>query len=166
MAMAMAWGDRAKDASLVPVRLALGGSMVYHGLQKLRGAGPEQTGQMFEGVGIKPGKPWALATGIAETAAGFLAVVGLATRPAALAVLVTQAVAISKVHAPKGYDVMNGGMEYNLALMAIAAALLVAGPGRISAHEVVERAVDGDGTRALWRRARPTPLSRAVRLLK
>lgn len=166
MAMAMTWGDRAKDASLVPVRLALGGSMLYHGMQKLRGEGPARTGEMFEGMGIKPGKPWALATGLAEAAAGFLAVVGLATRPAALAVLVTQAVAISKVHAPKGYNVMNGGMEYNLALMAIAAALLVAGPGRFSAHEAFERAVEGDGAQGLWRRARPTALSRVVRLVK
>jgi putative oxidoreductase len=75
-------------------------------------------------------------------------------------------VAISKVHAPKGYDVMHGGMEYNLALMAIAAALLVAGPGSVSAHEALERAVEGDGAEGLWRHARPTALSRAVRFVK
>jgi putative oxidoreductase len=166
MAWVRTWNDRARDASFLPARLALGATMVYHGASKLRGEGPQQTGQMFEGLGIKPGKHWAVATGLAETFAGVAAVLGIATRPAALAVLVTQAMAVAKVHAPKGFNVMQGGMEYNLALMAIAAGLLLAGPGRISAHEALEHAVDGHGPRRLRRRVRPTALSRAVRLIK
>jgi putative oxidoreductase len=165
MAYAINWNDRAKDAALVPARLALGSTMLYHGAAKLRGEGPQQTGQMFEGIGLKPGKVVAIATGLAEVFAGAAAVLGVATRPAALAILVTQAIAISKVHAPKGFDFMKGGMEYNLALMAIAAGLLLSGPGRISAHEAIEHVVDGRGARRLWRRARPTVLSRAVRIL-
>lgn len=166
MAYAITWNHRAKDAALIPARVALGSTMLYHGASKLRGEGPEQTGQMFEGLGLKPGKALAVATGVAEVFAGAAAVLGIATRPAALAILVTQGIAIAKVHAPKGFNVMKGGMEYNLALMAIAAALLLGGPGRISAHEALEHAVDGRGPRRLWRRARPTGLSRAVRLLK
>lgn len=168
MALAMRWGDgmAAPDAALLPARLALGSSMVYHGASKLRGEGPTQTGQMFEQLGIRPGKTWALATGLAEAFAGVAAILGIATRPAAVAVLVTQAVAIARVHAQKGYSVMQGGFEYNLALMAIAAGLLVGGPGRISAHEAVEHAVEGRGVRRLRRRARPSAVSRAVRLLK
>ena len=166
MALA-AWADGwGKDASFVPGRLALGASMLYHGTSKLRGDGPTQTGEMFEGLGLKPGKFWATATGVAETFAGVAAILGIATRPAALAVLVTQAMAVSKVHAPKGYDVMQGGMEYNVALMAIAAGLLLAGPGRVSAHEAVENAARGRGARKLWRRARPNALTRAVLLVK
>ncbi|GEJ57486.1 DoxX family protein [Anaeromyxobacter diazotrophicus] len=166
MAYAITWKHAAKDAALIPARVALGSTMLYHGASKLRGEGPDQTGQMFEGLGLKPGKALAVATGVAEVFAGAAAVLGIATRPAALAVLVTQGIAIAKVHAPKGFNVMKGGMEYNLALMAIAAALLLGGPGRISAHEALEHAVDGRGPRRLWRRARPTGLSRAVRLLK
>jgi putative oxidoreductase len=166
MAYAITWNHRAKDAALIPARVALGSTMLYHGASKLRGEGPDQTGQMFEGLGLKPGKALAVATGVAEVFAGAAAVLGIATRPAALAILVTQGMAIAKVHAPKGFNVMKGGMEYNLALMAIAAALLLGGPGRISAHEALEHAVDGRGPRRLWRRARPTGLSRAVRLLK
>jgi len=160
------WNDRAKDASLVPMRLALGSAMLYHGTSKLRGEGPAHTAQMFEKLELSPPKALAVATGLAETFAGAAAVLGIATRPAALVVLVTQAVAVARVHAPKGFDVMKGGMEYNLALMAIAAGLLLAGPGRVSAHEALERAVEGRGQKRLWRRARPTRLSRAVRLLR
>ena len=165
MTHATTWSDRAKDAALIPARFALGSTMLYHGTAKLRGEGPQQTGQMFEGLGLKPGKAFAIATGLAETFAGAAAVLGIATRPAALAVLVTQAMAISKVHAPRGFDVMKGGMEFNLALIAIAAGLLLAGPGRISAHELLEHGVEGRGARGLWRKARPSGLSRAVRLL-
>jgi putative oxidoreductase len=157
------WG---KDVSLVPMRLALGSAMVYHGTSKLRGEGPHQTGQMFESLGLKPGKFWGVATGVAETFAGCAAILGVMTRPAALAVLVTQAVAVARVHAPKGYNVMNGGMEYNVALMAIAAGLLLAGPGRVSVHEAIERAAEGRGAKRFWRRARPTALGRAVKLIK
>lgn len=166
MAYATTWNDRAREAASIPARLALGAAMVYHGTSKLRGEGPVQTGQMFEELGITPGRAWAVATGLAETFAGVAAVLGIATRPAALAVLVTQAMAVAKVHKPKGYDIMHGGMEYNLALMAIAAGLLIGGPGRVSAHEALEHAVEGRGARRLWRRARRPRLSRAIRLVR
>ncbi len=164
----MAWdlrNDRSRSVSALPARLALGAAMVYHGASKLRGDGAAQAGQMFEGVGIRPGKPWAIATGLAEAFAGVAAILGIATRPAALAVLVTQGVAIARVHAPKGYSVLQGGMEYNLALMAIAAGLLVAGPGDISAHRLALRAADGRGSWRPWRRVHPTALAQVLRIL-
>jgi putative oxidoreductase len=155
-----------KDAALLPVRAALGGTMLYHGLSKLKEEGREQSGQFFEQVGIRPGKSLAVATGLAEVFAGASALLGFLTRPAAIAVLVTQAVAIAKVHAPKGFDVAKGGFEYNLALIAIAAGLLVAGPGLFSVHEGLEALAEGRGAKKLLRRARPTALLVALKLLK
>jgi putative oxidoreductase len=168
MAVAVEWnGARLrKEAALIPPRAALGASMVYHGLSKLRGEGPQQVGGWFESVGIKPGKHFALATGIAEVFAGAAAIAGLWTRPAALAVLVTQAVALGKVHSKNGFDITKGGYEYNIALMCIAATLLVAGPGLFSAHEGVERLLEGRGAKKYLRKARPSPLLRAIKLLK
>ena len=92
-------------------------------------------------MGISPGRPWALATALAETFAGASALLGVLTRPAALAVLVTQSVAIAKVHRRNGFDVTKGGYEFNVALMAIAAGLLLAGPGRVSVHHAIDRAL-------------------------
>ena len=162
------WNDARlrKELALVPPRAALGASMVYHGLGKLRGEAPQQAGQMFEKIGLRPGKPLAVATGIAEVFAGAAAILGVWTRPAALAVLVTQAVAVGKVHGKNGYDITKGGYEYNLGLMAIAAMLLVAGPGMFSAHEGLERLVEGRGARKWVRKARPNPLLRLIKLLK
>lgn len=119
-----------REIASLPARLALGASMLYHGVGKLRS--PGETGQGFESIGLRPGKPWALAVGAAECAAGILTISGIGTRLASVLVLVTQANAIDKVHKPKGYDVAKGGFEYNLALMAIATGLLIAGPGRPS----------------------------------
>lgn len=138
-AMMSRGGRRARGVSLFPARLSLGASMLYHGVSKLSRQGAEETGRFFEQVGVKPGKPWAIATGIAETLAGALTLTGIATRPAALAVLITQGVAIARVHKPKGFSNSKGGFEFNLTLMAIAAGLLLSGPGRVSAHHGLHR---------------------------
>ena len=166
--LALEWNDARlrKELALIPPRAALGASMVYHGLGKLREGAPEKTGEFFESVGIRPGKRFAIATGIAEVFAGGAALLGLWTRPAALAVLVTQAVAVIKVHSRNGYDTTKGGFEYNLGLMAIAAMLLIAGPGLFSTHEGVERLVQGRGVKRWVRAARPSPLLRLIKLLK
>src|SRR6185436_6053028 len=90
---------------------------------------------------LRPPKLLAVSTGLAEVLAGVLSIAGVFTRAAALAVLVTQGTAIAKVHGPKGFNNQEGGFEFNLALMAIAAGLLLAGPGKISGHELLERSV-------------------------
>ena len=168
MALALEWNSARlrKEMALIPPRAALGASMVYHGLGKLREGSPEQVGQFFESVGLRPGRTLAVVTGAAEMFAGVAAILGLWTRPAALAVLVTQAVALTKVTAKNGYDVTKGGFEYNLALMAIAVALLVAGPGMFSVHEGIERLAEGRGPKRVLRRARPSTLLRLIKLIK
>lgn len=154
---------RHHTASL-PVRAALGASMLYHGVGKLKG--PEETGQMMKQLGFKDGRSWAVAAGVAEAFAGASALLGVLTRPAALAVLATQAVAIGKVHGKNGYDITKGGFEYNLALMGIALFMLIDGPGGISVHERLERLAEGSGLRRVRQRVRPNWLVRAIRALK
>ncbi len=160
MAMTMS----AKELSLVPARGALGATMLYHGASKLRGDGPRQSAPMFESMGFRPGERWAMLTGLAEVLGGATAILGIGTRVGALAVLVTQGVAVWKVHAGKGFSNMAGGYEFNLLLMAAALGLLLSGPGTLSAHEVVERRLEGP---AGWlRRARPKRSVRLAKLLK
>jgi putative oxidoreductase len=134
-------GINGADIGLIPARTSLGATMLYHGLAKLRADSRQPTAAAFESLGIRPGRFWSLATGIAESFAGVAMVLGIFTRPAALAVLATQSVAIAKVHSPKGFENAKGGFEFNLALMAIATAVLVAGPGRLSLGSVIERAL-------------------------
>lgn len=129
-AMKVAKKVETREIAALPARAALGASMVYHGMDKLRS--PEQTGQFLESLGFRPGKAWALALGAAEFSAGALTLGGVGTRVASALVLLTQSTAINKVHRSKGYDAGKGGFEYNLALMAIATGLLIAGPGKPS----------------------------------
>ncbi len=67
-----------------------------------------------------------------ELLAGLLFLLGLLTPVAGLLVLATMAVAIAKVHGPKGFFVQNGGYEYNLVLIIAAVALALVGPGAFS----------------------------------
>jgi putative oxidoreductase len=160
MAMTMS----AKELSLVPARGALGATMLYHGASKLRGEGLQQSAPWFESMGFRPGTRWAMLTGIAEVVGGATAILGIGTRLGALAVLATQGVAVWKVHAGKGFSNTAGGYEFNLLLMAAALGLLLSGPGTLSAHEVVERRLEGP---AGWlRRARPKRSVRLAKLLK
>ena len=69
---------------------------------------------------------------VGELAAGFLFLLGLLTPLAGLLVLATMAVAIAKVHGPKGFFVQDGGYEYNLVLIVTALAVAATGPGRFS----------------------------------
>jgi putative oxidoreductase len=155
-----------RHTATLPVRAALGASMLYHGVGKLKGEGPKMAGQFMQQIGFDQGERWAKAAGIAEAFAGASALLGFLTRPAALAVLATQAVAIAKVHGKNGYDITKGGFEYNLALMGIALFMLIDGPGRFSLHQAVERGVEGRGLRRLRRHVRPNLLVRAVHALQ
>ncbi|MFL5354906.1 DoxX family protein [Archangium sp.] len=123
--------------SALPLRATLGSTMLYHGLSKLKPEGLEQTSQFFDSIGIKPARFWVLATGWTELAAGALTFLGIGTRVAAVSILVTQAMAIAKVHARNGFDVQKGGYEFNLSLMAGALGLLLGGPGNLSVHHAV-----------------------------
>ncbi len=88
------------------------------------------------------------------------ALLGLGTRLAALAILATPGVAVAKVHAPKGFSNMAGGFEFNALIAATALGLLLAGPGPLSLHELVQRRLQG---RARWL---PLPDRRSVRVAK
>jgi putative oxidoreductase len=121
-------------------RLALRGTVgtlfVGHGMQKLTGSfggeGIEGTGQMFEKVGMRPGKRHAMVAGAAETAGGAMLVAGLFT-PAAVAMLSgVMITAIRTVHYRNGVWVTKGGYEYNLVLLASLYAIADVGPGTIS----------------------------------
>ena len=115
------------------LRIGLGAVIAGHGLQKLAGkfGGPGLDGAAagFEQMGMKPGKPYATAAALTETVGGGLLAVGLFTPLGAAMVTGAMTVAIGKVHGKNGLWVTNGGMEYNLLIIAAAAAVTDHGPG-------------------------------------
>jgi len=129
------------------LRLTVGGLFIGHGTQKLfgwfGGNGLEATAQGFESIGLRPGRPNALAAGAAEAGGGALLVAGLATPLAASILTGTMLTAIKRVHLKNGPWVSNGGYEYNLVLAAAALALAEVGPGRPSLDNALGRERSG-----------------------
>jgi putative oxidoreductase len=134
---------------LAVLRVVVGVLMMGHGLQKLRGwfggHGLEATGQAFEGMGLRPGKAHATASGISETAGGALLATGFLTPLGAAMVTGGMTVAIERVHLRNGPWVADGGYEYNLALIAAAFALSAAGPGALSLDDALGTGRRGAG---------------------
>lgn len=126
-------------ASLV-LRVMLGLIMIPHGAQKLFGAfggpGLGETAQLMAKLGLTPGMLWAWVTGLVEFGGGVFLLVGFLTRVTAFLIAVQMATAVLKVHAPK-FFVEQGGMEFALALAAVAVAVLLLGGGSLS----VDRAI-------------------------
>jgi len=132
---------------LLLLRLVMGGLLVGHGSQKVYGMfgghGPYGTGQRFEKVGLRPGPLWARIGGSAEMTGGALTALGLLSPLGPLTTMAPMIVAWRKVHWGKPIWVTEGGAELPATNLAIAGALVLAGPGAISVDRVL-------GTRAPW----------------
>jgi putative oxidoreductase len=131
------------------LRMTVGGFFVGHGTQKLfgwfGGNGLDATAQGFERLGLRPGRPNAIAAGMAEAGGGALLATGLATPLAASVLTATMMTAIDTVHAKNGPWLTNGGYEYNVVLIAAALALVEAGPGDLSLDAARGRERSGSG---------------------
>jgi putative oxidoreductase len=119
------------------LRIGLGVVVIAHGAQKLfgwwGGPGLSGTAQFFGGtLGLEPRTLLAVLSGCAEFFGGVLVLLGLFTRPAALAVAINLLVAIIVVHRG-AFFTQHGGMEFPLALFCVAVALMFTGGGRLSA---------------------------------
>ena len=123
------------------VRAALGVIFIGHGAQKVfgwfGGYGLRKTAASFAALGLP--LPLAYAVCIGELASGIGLVLGLLTRLSALAVIVTMAGAIVKVHGRYGLFLnwaqtpgKGHGYEANLGYLAMALACFVAGGGALS----------------------------------
>ena len=96
------------------LRLSLAATFVYHGLGKFPIEGPA--------MGLPVPVVWALALG--EVAAGIMLIVGafgkeMLTRLGGLIVVVVMIGAIVIVHGKNGFNVMSGGMEFQLLMIAV-----------------------------------------------
>ncbi len=123
----------AASVALLVVRLVFGLTFAGHGTQKLfgwfGGHGLSGTAGFMESVGLKPGRSMALLAGLGELGGGLLFAAGLLTPLAALLIVVPMIVAVVTVTGRNGYWVTASGFEYNLAIIVVAAAVAVIGPG-------------------------------------
>jgi putative oxidoreductase len=126
----------------VALRIPIGLILAAHGSQKLfawfGGYGLEGTGQWMASVGLNPGFTMALLAGSVEFFGGVALILGLLTRPAAIISSITLLVALFWVHWGNGFFLDTHGIEYALALLSAAVALIFIGGGRYSLDALIE----------------------------
>jgi putative oxidoreductase len=118
---------------LLVIRLALGGMLAIHGLNKVFGGGGlTGTARWFEGLGLRPGWLHARLAAFSEIGAGVLMACGLVFPLAGAAFIGLMTVAAITDHKGKGFFVFKGGWEYVALIGVVAAGLVSIGPGRFS----------------------------------
>ena len=134
----------AVDVGLFVLRLALGIIFIAHGGQKLfgwfGGRGLEATVTGFTGMGIPA--PLAYLGAFTEFFGGIAVIIGLLSRLASLGLAIIMLTAMALVHAKNGFFMNSpggAGIEFTLALFAMALTVLIAGPGRIAISDAESR---------------------------
>lgn len=121
---------------LLILRLVIGFTVAAHGAQKLFGwwGGPGMTTwtQGVHRLRIRPARLWAWIAALSELGGGLLLAFGLLSPLGSLAIAGAMLVAIATVHLSKGFWSGKGGYEFNLTLIAGAAAIALIGPGAYS----------------------------------
>lgn len=133
----------------LPLRVSLGVIFFAHGAQKVLGwfGGYGWTGTMqFFTQTLHIPAPLAMVAILTEFLGGIALFLGLFTRLAALLVAGEMVVATLQVHLPNGFFMnwanapnVGHGIEYNLALIGAALALVITGGGRLSLDAALKR---------------------------
>lgn len=121
---------------LLVARIVLGLLMAAHGSQKLfgwfGGYGLAATGDMFDTMGFRPGKLFAMAAAGTEFTSGILVLLGLFGPIGPALMISVMIVAAVSVHLRNGLFAMTNGIEVPLLYATGAAALALTGPGAYS----------------------------------
>lgn len=141
--------DRGPNPSLglAILRVVIGVIFIAHGAHKLFETGVPPTAEFLGSLGVPAAAAAAWLVTLLEFVGGLSLVVGFLVTPVSLLFCVHMLTGIILVHAPNGFFVIGpgqGGVEFNLLLIAGLLALVFAGPGLAS--------LDG-------RRRTPTPVT-------
>jgi putative oxidoreductase len=116
------------DAALLILRVVLGIIMLYHGWSKVTNFAGTIEG--FTGMGVPLPAVAAVFATVAEVGGGLLMLLGVLTDVAGLLFAIDMLGAITFAHAKNGFAVHEGGVEWPMALVAMALAIALSGPGR------------------------------------
>jgi putative oxidoreductase len=133
--------DLARSLGLLILRLGIGLYLLAHGWGKLQMIIGGKFDAFMDPIGLGTGTSLVLA-GFAEFICGGLLLLGLATRLAAIPVVITMAVAAIFVHGADPWlvsNATNGSKEPALLYLIPALALIFTGPGRFAVDAVIWR---------------------------
>lgn len=118
------------------LRLVGGLTLAAHGSQKLfgwfGGSGPAKLAQGFRAQGLRPAWLWAGLVMLGEFGGGLSLALGFLTPLGAAGGFGAMFMAIAKTHWKNGFWNSKRGLEFPLALLTIATAIGLAGPGAYS----------------------------------
>lgn len=122
--------------ALLIIRVVAGLTLAAHGAQKafgwFGGPGPAKLTAGFQGQGLKPARLWAGLVMLGELGGGLSLAFGLLTPLGAAGAVGAMSMAIVKSHWRNGFWNSKRGLEFPLQLLAMAAAIGIAGPGTYS----------------------------------
>jgi putative oxidoreductase len=125
------------------LRIALGGILWAHGMQKLFGAfgglGISGNAALFDKFGYSPGIFWGTLVGCTELIAGVLLVLGLFTRPAAFAVVIFMINGVYFTSKTGGFFWTSRGSEFAILILVVAFFVLIRGAGPWSLDRKIGR---------------------------
>jgi len=120
-----------------------------HGAQKLFGAfggpGIEGVTGLMGSLGLEPARFHGLASGSIEFVGGVFLALGLLTPVAAAGLIAVMVTAMLTVHLANGFFNTDGGVEFNLTLIAALFALAAVGPGEASLDNALGLDLAGSG---------------------
>jgi putative oxidoreductase len=129
------------DTALAVLRIVLGVTFILHGGQKLFVFGFSGVSGAFAQMGIPAPGVLGPFVALVEFFGGIAILLGLLTRLAALGVGATMVVAILTVHLKNGFFAPTG-VEFPLALLASAIALVITGAGAFSLDALIGKRLD------------------------
>jgi len=109
------------------LRFGLGVIFLFHGYNKVFNAG-HAWGSSWNPHGMPAAMQVLVSWGEFLAGLGFLS--GVLTTYAAFGIILIMLGAIAVVHGKNGFNMMNGGFEYNYALISMCLALIANGPGK------------------------------------
>jgi len=126
------------DTILLMLRIILGIIFMAHGAQKLfgifGGKGIAGTISMVESLGFILPVFFAWLLALSEFFGGLGLVLGVFPRISSALISVVMLVAIFTIHISNGFFNKNGGIEFNLLLLAVAISIFIAGAGKFSLY--------------------------------
>ncbi|MCZ7647708.1 MAG: DoxX family protein [Planctomycetota bacterium] len=126
------WRRLLLEWSDLPLRASLAATFIYHGQGKLFG-GLAQFTEGIEKMGLPMPGVLAFLAALAEFGGGVGLAFGFLTRLSALGIMAVMFVAITKVHWHDGFK----GIEFQLALFAMALCLFLRGAGPLSVDRIL-----------------------------
>ncbi len=128
--------ERQLDISLLFIRLGLGAVYAAHGGQKLFQYGLAGVAGGFEQMGLPMPQILGPLAAILEFFGGTALILGILSRPAAIAVGLSALGAAALVHGPAGFF-LPAGYEFVMVLSAMALTIALCGGGRYSVDNLI-----------------------------